>query len=71
MPSWHSASMETRWFRLDRFRQGERGQEVAWAIKVDRIRQQVQQLKATDQLRRELVANVSHDLRMPVTSLQG
>ncbi|HBH80852.1 MAG TPA: sensor histidine kinase [Nitrospira sp.] len=35
------------------------------------IRQQVRQLKTTDQLRRELVANVSHDLRTPVTSLQG
>ena len=37
----------------------------------ERIRQQVRQLKETDQLRRELVANVSHDLRTPVTSLQG
>jgi len=37
----------------------------------DLIRQQVQELKETDQLRRELVANVSHDLRTPVTSLQG
>lgn len=35
------------------------------------IRQQVHQLKETDQLRRELIANVSHDLRTPVTSLQG
>ncbi|UVT14361.1 MAG: HAMP domain-containing protein [Nitrospira sp.] len=37
----------------------------------DRIQQQVGQLKQTDQLRRELVANVSHDLRTPLTSLQG
>lgn len=37
----------------------------------DLIHQQVQELKETDQLRRELVANVSHDLRTPVTSLQG
>lgn len=37
----------------------------------DRIHQQVRQLKQTDQLRRELVANVSHDLRTPLTSLQG
>ncbi|MGQ0557465.1 MAG: sensor histidine kinase, partial [Nitrospiraceae bacterium] len=35
------------------------------------IRQQVRQLKETDQLRRELVANVSHDLRTPVTNLRG
>ena len=37
----------------------------------DRIRQQVQELKQADRLRRELVANVSHDLRTPLTSLQG
>ena len=37
----------------------------------DRIHQQIQQLKRTDQLRRELIANVSHDLRTPLTSLQG
>jgi len=38
---------------------------------VDRIHSQVAQLSQTDQLRRELVANVSHDLRTPLTSLQG
>ncbi|MDH4083198.1 MAG: HAMP domain-containing histidine kinase [Nitrospira sp.] len=38
---------------------------------VDRIHTQVTQLNQTDQLRRELVANVSHDLRTPLTSLQG
>ncbi|MGE0642838.1 MAG: ATP-binding protein [Nitrospira sp.] len=37
----------------------------------DLIRRQVQELKETDQVRRELVANVSHDLRTPVTNLQG
>ena len=37
----------------------------------DRISQQIEQLKQTDQLRRELIANVSHDLRTPLTSLQG
>jgi two-component system OmpR family sensor kinase len=36
-----------------------------------RMIEQVQQLKQTDQLRRELVANVSHDLRTPLASLQG
>ncbi len=35
------------------------------------IRRHVHQLKETDQLRRELVANVSHDLRTPVTNLRG
>ena len=37
----------------------------------DRIIQQVQTLKQTDELRRELVANVSHDLRTPLASLTG
>lgn len=37
----------------------------------ERIIQQVSQLKATDASRRELVANVSHDLRTPLSSLQG
>ncbi len=36
-----------------------------------RIMQQMQALKKTDALRRELVANVSHDLRTPLASLQG
>ena len=37
----------------------------------ERITAQVQALKQTDSLRRELVANVSHDLRTPIASLQG
>jgi two-component system OmpR family sensor kinase len=37
----------------------------------DRINQQVRALKQTDELRRELVANVSHDLRTPLASLTG
>ncbi|MDH5741807.1 MAG: HAMP domain-containing histidine kinase, partial [Nitrospira sp.] len=45
--------------------------EAMFEQMADRIHRQVQQLKETDQLRRELVANVSHDLRTPVTSLQG
>lgn len=36
-----------------------------------RIQHQMQCLQETDALRRELVANVSHDLRTPITSLQG
>jgi hypothetical protein len=36
-----------------------------------RIIQQVRTLKQTDELRRELVANVSHDLRTPLASLTG
>ncbi len=37
----------------------------------ERIAAQVQRLEETDALRRELVANVSHDLRTPLASLQG
>ena len=36
-----------------------------------RIIGQMDQLRQTDRLRRELVANVSHDLRTPLASLQG
>jgi two-component system OmpR family sensor kinase len=35
------------------------------------IEHQIQDLKATDELRRELIANVSHDLRTPLASLRG
>ncbi len=36
-----------------------------------RIREQVERLKETDRLRRELISNVSHDLRTPLASMQG
>ncbi len=35
------------------------------------IKQQVSQLQQSDQNRRELVANISHDLRTPLAALQG
>jgi signal transduction histidine kinase len=38
---------------------------------VDRVQSQVAKLKAADSLRRELVTNVSHDLRTPLATLQG
>ena len=37
----------------------------------ERIIQQVKQLQHNDTARRELIANVSHDLRTPLASLQG
>ena len=37
----------------------------------ERIRKQIAELEDQDRLRREMVANVSHDLRTPLTHLQG
>lgn len=37
----------------------------------DTIQQNIQELKGIDNLRRELISNVSHDLRTPVASIQG
>jgi two-component system OmpR family sensor kinase len=37
----------------------------------ERIRAQMERLQKSDALRRELVANVSHDLRTPLATLQG
>ncbi|KPK40499.1 MAG: hypothetical protein AMJ69_02250 [Gammaproteobacteria bacterium SG8_47] len=71
---------------MQRFRQSEprraalrspaRGDEIdqldaAFEDMSARIAEQMQQLKSNDDLRRELVANVSHDLRTPLASLHG
>jgi signal transduction histidine kinase len=37
----------------------------------DRIQVQLEQLKENDKLRRELVSNISHDLRTPLSAMQG
>ncbi len=35
------------------------------------IQQNIEQLKSVEELRKELIANVSHDLRSPIASIQG
>ena len=37
----------------------------------DTLARNMEELKQTDLLRRELIANVSHDLRSPLASIQG
>ncbi len=44
---------------------------AAFARMAKRIGEQIQELRQADLLRRELVTHVSHDLRTPLTSLQG
>ena len=45
--------------------------ETAFRQMSERINRQLQELEKTDSQRRELVANISHDLRTPLTTLQG
>jgi signal transduction histidine kinase len=43
----------------------------AFSGMANKIREQFETLKETDRLRRELVSNVSHDLRTPLASMHG
>lgn len=43
----------------------------AFARMAERIREQIGKLRSTDQLRRELVSNVAHDLRTPLATMHG
>lgn len=70
---------------MDQFRRGEFSEQVALPSSNDeigrlgvtfkqmaeRIRTQVRDLQQVDETRRELVANISHDLRTPLASLRG
>ncbi len=44
---------------------------IAFNSMADRIESTVEKLRQNDTLRRELIANVSHDLRTPLASIQG
>jgi signal transduction histidine kinase len=44
---------------------------AAFTIMANKIREQFEGLEETDRLRRELVSNVSHDLRTPLASMHG
>jgi signal transduction histidine kinase len=45
--------------------------EFAFGAMANKLYEQFESLKKTDQLRRELVSNVSHDLRTPLASMHG
>lgn len=53
-----------------------RGDEIdelarSFATMSARIKEQIEQLQENDRLRRELVSNISHDLRTPLSAMQG
>ncbi len=57
-------------------KQSHRGDEIdrltrTFAQMARRLEEQMKELKKSDALRRELIANVSHDLRTPLANLQG
>lgn len=44
---------------------------LAFNKMADTLAQNIQELKETDEFRKELISNVSHDLRTPIASIQG
>ncbi len=45
--------------------------DCAFSQMTEKIEQQLYQLRESDRLRRELISNVSHDLRTPLATIQG
>lgn len=45
--------------------------DLAFRALQDRIDNQMEQIKSADKTRRELITHISHDLRTPLTSIQG
>lgn len=67
---------ESHFTQHDIYPEGDGGDEIDtlgrhYNSMAERIRDQLDDLKKQDGLRRELVANVSHDLRTPLAALQG
>lgn len=44
---------------------------VTYNQMADTIQQNIEELKGVEKLRKELIANISHDLRTPIASIQG
>lgn len=68
-----NAQVDRQAFSLPKSRQKDEIDSLIQAFEslLDQNQQQYQQLEEADSNRRELVANISHDLRTPLTSMQG